>query len=851
LSEQEQPPQGPPVPPSTPPPAQLPLGGDGSRGLVPINIEDEMKRSYLDYAMSVIVGRALPDIRDGLKPVHRRILYGLNEMGLTSNRPTRKCAKIVGEVLGKYHPHGDIPVYDALVRMAQPFSMRYTLVDGQGNFGSVDGDPPAAMRYTEARLSRISAALLEDIDKETVDFRPNYDESEVEPEVLPTRVPNLLVNGSSGIAVGMATNIPPHNLREIIDATVLLVQEPKAPLEKVLEIVKGPDFPTGGFILGRQGILDAYIRGRGQLKLRARAAIERMTKDREHIIVTEIPYQVNKSRLIEHAASLVNEKKIEGISEIRDESDRDGMRIVFELKRGEQAEVVLNNLYKHTQLQTSFGIIMLSIVNGQPRELGLLDTIRHFIEHRVEVVRRRTEYELRKARDREHLLLGFQKALDNLDAVIALIRAARTPREARDGLIATFEFTERQAQAIIELQLQRLTGMERQKILDELADIQRRISEYLEILGSEKVLRELIIKELREVQKQFGDNRRTEIIEDTGEIRLEDLVAVEDVAVTVTRGGYLKRTGVDTYRRQSRGGKGRIGMGTRAEDTVEHLIVASTHSYMLIFTTKGRVYWLKIYEIPDAGTTGRGKHISGLINLQPDEAVKGFLSVREFTPDQYIVMVTRNGVIKKSELTEFDNPLSRGIIALSLDEGDELIGASLTDGKNEIFLGSIEGQAIRFHEEQVRPMGRPARGVRAMHLEEGDHLVGMEIVNEGAVILSISEKGFGKRTPVAHYRVQSRGGKGVINMKTTSRTGNVIAILSVKEDTDLMIITRNGQIIRLDASEIRQVGRSTQGVRLVRLDEEDRVAAASVVPEAENGNGENGPDTNQGELPLQ
>ena len=851
MSEQEQPPQGPPVPPSTPPPAQLPLGGDGSRGLVPINIEDEMKRSYLDYAMSVIVGRALPDIRDGLKPVHRRILYGLNEMGLTSNRPTRKCAKIVGEVLGKYHPHGDIPVYDALVRMAQPFSMRYTLVDGQGNFGSVDGDPPAAMRYTEARLSRISAALLEDIDKETVDFRPNYDESEVEPEVLPTRVPNLLVNGSSGIAVGMATNIPPHNLREIIDATVLLVQEPKAPLEKVLEIVKGPDFPTGGFILGRQGILDAYIRGRGQLKLRARAAIERMTKDREHIIVTEIPYQVNKSRLIEHAASLVNEKKIEGISEIRDESDRDGMRIVFELKRGEQAEVVLNNLYKHTQLQTSFGIIMLSIVNGQPRELGLLETIRHFIEHRVEVVRRRTEYELRKARDREHLLLGFQKALDNLDAVIALIRAARTPREARDGLVATFEFTERQAQAIIELQLQRLTGMERQKILDELADIQRRISEYLEILGSEKVLRELIIKELREVQKQFGDDRRTEIIEDTGEIRLEDLVAVEDVAVTVTRGGYLKRTGVDTYRRQSRGGKGRIGMGTRAEDTLEHLIVASTHSYMLIFTTKGRVYWLKIYEIPDAGTTGRGKHISGLINLQPDEAVKGFLSVREFTPDQYIVMVTRNGVIKKSELTEFDNPLSRGIIALSLDEGDELIGASLTDGKNEIFLGSIEGQAIRFHEEQVRPMGRPARGVRAMHLEEGDHLVGMEIVNEGAVILSISEKGFGKRTPVAHYRVQSRGGKGVINMKTTSRTGNVIAILSVKEDTDLMIITRNGQIIRLDASEIRQVGRSTQGVRLVRLDEEDRVAAASVVPEAENGNGENGPDANQGELPLQ
>ncbi|MCC6858394.1 MAG: DNA gyrase subunit A [Bryobacterales bacterium] len=811
-----------------------------------------MRRSYLDYAMSVIVGRALPDIRDGLKPVHRRILFGMNEMGLAPNRPTRKCAKIVGEVMGKYHPHGDIPVYDALVRMAQPFTMRHPLVEGQGNFGSVDGDPPAAMRYTEARLARMSTALLQDIDKETVDFRPNYDESEVEPEVLPTRVPNLLVNGSSGIAVGMATNIPPHNLAEIIDATILLIQNPNTPLEKVLSLVKGPDFPTGGFILGRQGILNAYTTGRGQLKLRARAAIEHTGKDRDSIVVTEIPYQVNKSRLIEQAAVLVNEKKIEGISEIRDESDREGMRIVFELKRGEQAEVVLNNLYKHTQLQVGFGIIMLSIVNGQPRELGLVPIIKHFIDHRVDVVRRRTEYELRKAREREHLLLGFKKALENLDAVIQLIRAARTPRDAREGLIATFQFTERQAQAIIELQLQRLTGMEQQKILEELAEIQRRIAEYLEILGSEKVLRDVIVKELRAVAKDFGEERRTEIVEDPGDIRLEDLVAVEDVAVTVTRGGYLKRTSVDTYRRQARGGKGRIGMGTRAEDFVEHLIVASTHAYLLIFTNKGRVYWLKIYEIPDAATSGRGKHISGLINLQPDETVKGFQPVAEFIQGRHIVMVTRHGVIKKTELTEFDNPMSRGIIALTLDEGDELIAAGLTNGKNEIFLGSWKGQAIRFSEENVRSMGRPARGVRAMALAEDDYLVGMEVVDEGALILSISEKGFGKRTPLRHYRLQSRGGKGIINMKTTARNGNVVTVLAVKEDSEVMIITKDGKMIRLEAANIRQVGRSTQGVRLVTLEEEDRVAAASVVPDSngEGPNGKNGSD-NQPPLPLQ
>ena len=829
-------PDSPQSPPPGSGPTQLPLSGDTNKNLIPVNIEDEMRRSYLDYAMSVIIGRALPDVRDGLKPVHRRILFGLHEMGLTASKPTRKCAKIVGEVLGKYHPHGDTAVYDALVRMAQPFSMRYPLIDGQGNFGSVDGDPPAAMRYTEARLSRIAAMLLEDIDKETVDFRANYDESEHEPEVLPTRAPNLLVNGSSGIAVGMATNIPPHNLTEVIEATVALIQNPNTPFAKILEMVPGPDFPTGGFILGRQGILDAYTRGRGQLKLRAKAAIEHSGKDRECIVVTEIPYQVNKSRLIEQTAGLINEKKLEGVSEIRDESDRDGMRIVYELKRGEQAEVILNNLYKQTQLQTGFGVIMLSIVNGQPRELGLIDLLKRFIEHRVDVVRRRTEYLLRKAREREHILLGFKKALDNLDAVIALIRASKTPREARDGLMESFAFSEKQSQAIIELQLQRLTNMEQMKILDELAEIERKIAEFLEILGSDKILRGLIIKELREVQKEFGDKRRTEIIEDTGEIRLEDLVQMEDVAVTVTRGGYLKRTAVDTYRRQTRGGKGRIGMGTRAEDVVDHLIIASTHSYLLIFTTRGRVYWLKIYELPDAATSGKGKNISGLIHLQPDETVKGFLSVRDFQAGGFIAMVTRAGVIKKCALTEFDNPLSRGIIALSLDEADELIAACLSTGEDYLFLASREGKAIRFPEKEVRAMGRPARGVRGMDLAAGDYLVAAEVIKEEGLILSISENGFGKRTPPKDYRLTRRGGKGVINMKTSTRNGKVVSVLAVDDDSDLMIITQEGKIIRLESGLIRQAGRSTQGVRLVRLDEGDRVAAASVIP-AENASG--------------
>ncbi len=847
MADQENPPQGPPAPPQLPLPGGA--GGGENKNIISINIEDEMRRSYLDYAMSVIVGRALPDVRDGLKPVHRRILWGMHELGLAPNRPTRKSAKITGDVMGKYHPHGDAPIYDALVRMAQPFNLRYPLVDGQGNFGSIDGDPPAAPRYTEARLSWIATALLEDVDKETVDFRPNYDDTETEPEVLPSRVPNLLINGSSGIAVGMATNIPPHNLTEIIDATIEIIRKPDTPLERIMEMVPGPDFPTGGFILGRQGILDAYTRGRGSLKIRAKAVVEPMGKDRERIVVTEIPYQVNKSRLIEHTAALVNEKKIEGISEIRDESDRDGMRIVYELKRGEQAEVILNNLYKNTQLQISFGIINLSICNGQPRELGLISTIKYFIEHRVDVVRRRTDYELRRARDREHILLGFQIALDHLDEVIRLIRAAASPREAREALTAAFAFSDKQAQSIIEMQLQRLTGMERQKILDELTDIQIRIAGYLEILGSEKILRDLIIKELKEVQKDYGDARRTQIIEDLGEIRLEDLVAVEDVAVTVTHGGYLKRTSVDTYRRQIRGGKGRIGMGTRTEDFVEYFLVASTHAYLLIFTNMGRVYWLKIYEIPDATTTGKGKNISNLINLQPDETVKAFLAVQDFVPDRFIVMVTKFGVIKKCELTEFNNPLSRGIIAVGIDDGDELIAARLTNGKNLIFLGSHDGQAIKFEEGQVRAMGRPARGVRAMDLAEGDYLVGAEVVDEPGLILSISENGYGKRTPLKDYRQIHRGGKGVINMKTNKRIGDVVAILSVRDDSDLMIVTKDGKMIRIESGEIRQTGRSTQGVRLVRMDEGDHVAGACVIPESDDvpGDGSNG----QGNLPLQ
>ena len=822
----------------TPEPQQpeLPL----PKNQIPVNIEDEMRRSYLDYAMSVIIGRALPDARDGLKPVQRRILYGMYEAGLRANRPYRKCAKIVGEVMGNFHPHGDVPIYDSLVRMAQNFSMRYPLVDGQGNFGSVDGDPPAAMRYTEARLDAVAERLLDDIDRDTVDFRPNYDESTEEPEYLPNRIPNLLVNGGEGIAVGMATKIPPHNLKEVIDATIQLIEHPETPLDKLVEMVPGPDFQTGGFIYGKTGILEAYRNGRGTFVMRARAAIEHMGKDREQIVVTEIPYQVNKAKLIERAAELVQEKKIEGISDIRDESDRDGMRIVFELKRGEQAEVILNNLYKHTQMQTSFGMILLAVHNGQPIEMGLAKALHVFIDHRADVVRRRTQYDLRKAREREHILLGYQIALENLDAVIKLIRASKNPAEAREGLMAQFALSEIQARAILDMQLQRLTALEREKIAEELAEIRKKIQELEEILASERKLKNVMIQELREVQKDFGDKRRTEIVQEQAEIKLEDLIQVEDVAVTVSHQGYLKRTPVTTYRQQLRGGKGRIGMRTREEDFVEHLLVASTHSYILIFTSRGKVHWLKIYEIPDVGTAGRGKNIVNLINLDPGESVRAFLPVKEFVEDRYVVMVTRDGVIKKSSLSEFDNPMARGIIAVSLDEGDELIGVGETSGDRFIFLGTHEGKAIRFPETDVRPMGRQARGVRAMTLRKGDYLVGMEVVEQEGWILTVTENGYGKRTELGEYRVQSRGGMGVINLKTTETKGKVVGIIHVTDQSEVIIITQQGKIIRLESSAIRSAGRSTQGVRLLRMEEGegDRIAAACLIPESEANGGE-------------
>ena len=830
--------------------------------LVPVDIEAEMRKSYLDYAMSVIIGRALPDVRDGLKPVHRRILFGMHEMSLTSSRGYRKCAKIVGEVLGKFHPHGDVPVYDALVRMAQPFSMRYPLVDGQGNFGSVDGDPPAAMRYTEARLAKISEELLADIDKETVEFIPNFDETEREPTVLPTRVPNLLVNGASGIAVGMATNIPPHNLKEIIDATILLLDKPDASLKEILKLVPGPDFPTGGYIAGREGIEQAYKSGRGSFIMRAKAAIEQVGKDRENIVITEIPYQVNKSRLVERIAELVQTKKVEGISDVRDESDREGMRVVVEVKRGEESQLVLNHLYKHTQMQESFGMILLAIAGGQPREMGLVEFLRLFLEHRREVVLRRTRFDLRKAEEREHILLGFQKALEHLDEIIKLIRRSKSPKEAKEGLMERWEFSERQAQAILDLQLHRLTQMEREKILEELKQIQARIAELKEILGSEKKLKQVIVGELREVQKDYGDERRTQIVDAVEEIKVEDLIPDTDMAITISHAGYIKRTSVDIYRHQSRGGKGRIGARTREEDFVEHLFIASAHSYILLFSSKGRVYWLKVYEIPEAAAATRGKAITSLVKFQEDEHLTALVPSHDLEEaGRYVFFATRNGTVKKTELAEFSNPRPSGIIAINLDDKDELIGVKLTDGKQMIFLASHKGQAILFRETEARAMGRQAGGVNGMDLAKDDYVVSMDAVqldfeilrkeskkttenldeleNEEikdsltSLMLTVAEKGYGKRTPLAEYRVTSRGGKGVINLKSTDRNGPVVAALQVSEESDVMIITEFGKIIRVHANEIREAGRSTQGVRLLRLEDDDEVAAAAGIREEE------------------
>jgi DNA gyrase subunit A len=789
-----------------------------------------MRKSYVDYAMSVIIGRALPDVRDGLKPVHRRILTGMRDMGLGATRPYRKCAKIVGEVMGNYHPHGDSPIYDALVRMAQDFSYRYPLVDGQGNFGSIDGDPPAAMRYTEARMSALAEALLEDIDKETVDFVPNYDEEREEPSYLPSKIPNLLVNGSGGIAVGMATNMPPHNLTEVCEAAVHLINNPGASLEEIAKIIPGPDFPTAGFIYGRGGIGQAYRTGRGSITMRARAVIERQGKDRDVIVITEIPYQVNKARLIEKIAELVTEKRLEGVSDIRDESDRDGMRIVVELKRGEQGLVILNNLYKLTPMQTSFGVINLAIVNGQPRVLPLMELLRSFIEHRVDVVRRRTQFELRQAEARAHILEGLRKALDHIDAIIKLIRASKTTADARTGLISQYEFTEIQAKAILEMQLQRLTGLERQKIEDELRELSERIAELNEILANDSKLRNVIITELREVQKKHGDARRTEIVDEEGEIRLEDLIAEEDVVITVTHTGYLKRTPLSVYRSQGRGGKGRIGMKTRDEDAVTNVFVANTHSFMLVFTDKGRLYWLKVYEIPDVGVTGKGKAIVNLANVSADEKVRALLSVKDFDPHVSVVMATRNGQIKKTSLESFGNPTQRGIIAMGVPEDDELIAAELVSAKETIFMGTHDGMCIRFPHDDVREMGRQAYGVIGIRLDEGDYVVGMiASASEDDKILCVTEGGFGKRTKVDEYRVQGRGGRGIINVKTTARNGKVVAIMMVQEDSDVLVMTAEGKLIRVRSLDIRAVGRATQGVRLINVSEGDKVTAATLI----------------------
>lgn len=802
-----------------------------------INIEDEMRRSYLDYAMSVIIGRALPDVRDGLKPVHRRILYSMNEKGLVPGKPYKKSANVVGDVLGAYHPHGDSAVYDTMVRMAQDFSLRYPLIDGQGNWGSIDGDSAAAYRYTEARLERIATEMLADIEKETVKFIPNYDESRQEPTVLPTRIPNLLINGSDGIAVGMATKIPPHNLNEIIEATIQLVQHPKTTVAELMKIVPGPDFPTGGFIYGREGIKQAYETGRGVMQLRARAAIDRIgrgAQERDAIVITEIPFQVNKSKLIEQIADLVNEKRVEGISEIRDESDREStaqkkVRIVIELKRDAIPQIILNKLYKLTQMQISFGVINLSIVNGQPRILTLVETLNEFIAFRREVVRNRTMYELKKARLRAHILEGLMKAIDIIDEIIKHIRGSKSAEDAKGGLITKFKFSDIQAQAILDMQLRRLAALERQKLIDEYEELIKLIAELEEILNSETALRRVIIKELREVQKAYADPRRTQIIDSGVELTLEDLIADEDVVITLTHSGYVKRTALTTYKSQRRGGTGRKGMSTKSEDVVSHLFIASTHSYLMVFTTQGQVYKLKVHEIPDSQAAGRGKAMVNLINLPSSEKIAGVIPVREFAQGQYAVMVTRLGVIKKTELSEFANIRSNGIIAIGVDEGDELISVELTDGKKKIFIATHEGQAICFEEDEVRDMGRQARGVRGITLREGDYVVGVVAVSGDQQMLSVTENGFGKQTQLSQYRVTGRGGKGVINIKVTDKTGKVVAVMPVTKDSEVLIITSQGKLIRIEAETIRATGRSAQGVKLIDASGDDSVASASLV----------------------
>ena len=801
--------------------------------IVPVNIEDEMRRSYMDYAMSVIIGRALPDVRDGLKPAHRRVIYGMRVMGLAANRSYRKCAKIVGEVMGNYHPHGDASIYDTLVRLAQDFNMRYPLVDGQGNFGSVDGDPPAAMRYTEAKLQRLADDLMADLDKETVDFVPNYDETTEEPTVLPAPFPNLLVNGSAGIAVGMATNVPPHNVREVIEGIVWVAEHADvAPEEKertLLSLVSGPDFPTGGFIIGRAGIAQAYRTGRGSVLMRARTDVETAKKgNRESIIVTEIPYQVNKARLLEKIAGLVRDKVIEGISDLRDESDRRGMRIVIELKRGEIAEVVLNNLYKHTALQTSFGIIMLAIVAGRPEVLTLLDVVEHFVQFRREVVRRRTEFNLRKAEARAHILVGLKIALDHLDAVITLIRAAKSPPEARIGLMEQFSLTQIQAQAILDMQLQRLTGLERQKILDELAELLQTNEKLRAILNSETLLLEIVVSELRDLQTRYGDERRTEILEAAGDFSVEDLIAEEDMAITISNTGYIKRTALAEYRNQRRGGKGRLGMRTRDEDFLTQIFVASTHAFILIFSDRGRVYWLKVHTIPDVGPAGRGKAIANLVNMEAGERIAALQAVRQWPStdgERFVVMGSRRGVVKKTDLRAYRHPRADGIIAMGVGEDDAVIAVEVTAGNTEIFIATRNGLSIRFPESHTRAIGRTAQGVRGISLREGDEVVAMTAVTAGATVLTVTDRGYGKRTAIEEYRVQSRGGVGIINIHTSDRNGRVTGVVYVEQNDELMMITQQGKILRMLTSDVRPIGRATQGVRMIEIDDEDRVVS--------------------------
>ena len=810
---------------------------------LPVNIEDEMKKSYMDYAMSVIIGRALPDVRDGLKPVHRRVLYAMFREGLLSNRPYSKCAGIVGEVLKKYHPHGDSAVYDTLVRMAQPFNLRYPLIDGQGNFGSVDGDPPAAYRYTEARLTALAEGMMPDLDKDTVDFAPNFDGTVHEPTVLPTVVPNLLVNGTSGIAVGMATNIPPHNLGEVVDGATFVLDNPglsSAELTQgLLERIPGPDFPTAGFVHGREGIEQAYRTGRGTIQLRARADVEDIGKDRQAIIVTEIPYQVNKARLLEKIAELVRDRKIEGISDLRDESDRSGMRMVVELKRGEVPLVVLNNLYKHTALQTSFGIILLAISENRPRVLPLVEIVSQFLDFRRNVVRRRTTFELKKAEARVHILEGFVKALDHLDQIIELIRAASTPADARSQLMERFEFSEIQAQAVLDLQLHRLTGMERAKIVKEHEEIQKLVAGLKSILASEQKIKEIVRSELEDVKEKFADPRRTEIIAKTREIRVEDMIAEEDMVITVSHLGYIKRSPVTVYRKQKRGGKGRIGMRTREEDFVGRLFIASTHDYILIFTDRGRVYWCKVHEIPEVGSAGKGKAIVNLVSMSSKEKLAAVCPVKEFPEDRHVLMATRSGRVKKTPLSAFSNPKSRGIIAIGIGEGESLIAAAATGPEDEAVIATHNGLAIRFAVSDVRPMGRTAAGVKGIELRKGDHAVGMAVVEEEGTLLTVTEKGYGKRTALDQYRLQSRGGKGIINIKTTSRNGSVVGVRFVGDEDEVMVVTGQGMILRLRIEGIGVLGRATQGVRLIDVDEGDHVVAVAKLAEKQDeGDGE-------------